>query len=86
MNNNLCIKNAFICQFKNGAFIPIFGDIIIEDELIHEIKETSYSDFLYKQVKRKILQSTTKIWQNMMPRAEWFFHHSQIFMNISIPD
>jgi len=53
MNNNLRIKNAFICQFKNGAFVPIFGDIIIEDELIHEIKETSYSDFLYKQVKRK---------------------------------
>ena len=53
MNNNLRIKNAFICQFKNGAFVPIFGDIIIEDELIHEIKETSYSDFLHKPVKRK---------------------------------
>ena len=53
MNNNLRIKNAFICQFKNGAFIPIFGDIIIEDELIHEVKEKSYSDFLHKPVKRK---------------------------------
>jgi len=54
MNNNILIKNAFICQFVDGAFIPIFGDIIIEDELIREIKETSYSDFLKKPVKRKV--------------------------------
>jgi len=54
MNNNLLIKNAFICQFVNGAFIPIFGDIIIEDELIYEIKETSYSYFLKNPIKRKV--------------------------------
>ncbi len=53
MNNNFYIKNAFVCQFLNGSFIPIFGDIIIEDELIYDIKEKSYSEFLKKPVKRK---------------------------------
>jgi len=53
MNNNIRIKNAFICQFIDGSFHPVFGDIIIEDDLIHAIKETSYSDFLHKPVKRK---------------------------------
>ncbi len=48
--NNIRINNALICQFVDGAFVPIFGDIIIEDELIHEIKQTSYIDFLKKPV------------------------------------
>jgi len=57
MNNNIRIKNAFICQFIDGSFHPVFGDIIIEDDLIHEIKQTSYTDFLKKPVKRNVPES-----------------------------
>ena len=50
MDSTIRIKNACICQFIDGAYKPFFGDIIIEDELISEIKETSLSDFLREPV------------------------------------
>lgn len=53
MENTIRIKNACICQFIDGTFKPLFGDIIIEDELISGIKETSLSDFLREPEKPK---------------------------------
>jgi len=55
--NNRRIKNAVICQFLQGVFVPVFGDIIIEDELIQEIRPTSYNDFLKKPVEPKMTGS-----------------------------
>jgi cytosine/adenosine deaminase-related metal-dependent hydrolase len=55
--NNRRIKNALMCQFVQGDFVPIFGDIIIEDELIREIKQTSYADFLKNPIIPKMIGS-----------------------------
>lgn len=50
---NIRIKNAHICQFTNGAFVPIFGDIIIRDEQIYAIESRSYKEYLKQPSKKR---------------------------------
>ncbi|UCE06603.1 MAG: amidohydrolase family protein, partial [bacterium] len=42
----ITIKNAWICQIKQNSIEPIFGDLIIRDGKIHEIKSSDFKAFL----------------------------------------
>jgi cytosine/adenosine deaminase-related metal-dependent hydrolase len=48
MNNkrNITIKNAWLCQLKENSIEPIFGNLIIRDEKIHEIQPSDFKAFL----------------------------------------
>jgi len=50
---NIRIKNAHICQFINGSFVPIFGDIIIRDEQIYDIESRSFKEYLKQSIKKR---------------------------------
>jgi len=42
----MLLKNAYLCQFKENEFIPIFADVIIDEGKIIKIKSKSYEKFL----------------------------------------
>ena len=45
-NRNLTIKNAWLCQIKENAVEPIFGNLIIRDGKIDEIQSADFKAFL----------------------------------------
>ena len=47
-NDNLIITNAWICQISGQKIIPVFGDIIISEGRIFEIKKKNFSEFILK--------------------------------------
>lgn len=47
-NNNLTITNAWICQISGQKIIPVFGDILISNGRISDIREKDFRDFLSK--------------------------------------
>lgn len=50
-NKNLNITNAWICQISGQKIIPVFGDIIISEGRISEIRKKDFKDFLSKPQK-----------------------------------
>ncbi len=46
VEKNIRIKNSHICQFIDGAYAPLFGDIIIRDEQVYDIETRSFKEFL----------------------------------------
>jgi len=45
-NKNLTIANAWICQISGKKIIPVFGDIIISEGRISDIRKKGFNDFL----------------------------------------
>jgi cytosine/adenosine deaminase-related metal-dependent hydrolase len=45
-NNNFQIANVWICQIKDQKIIPVFGDILISEGHISDIRKTDFKDFL----------------------------------------
>ena len=46
--NDITIYNGWICQIKEDQVIPVFGDIIIRDKKIFEIRQSDYDSYLSK--------------------------------------
>ncbi|OGU85325.1 MAG: hypothetical protein A2W11_04715 [Ignavibacteria bacterium RBG_16_35_7] len=47
-NKNLTITNAWICQISGQKIIPEFGDILISEGSISDIRKKDFKDFLSK--------------------------------------
>ena len=47
-NNKLQITNAWICQIKEQKIVPVFGDILISEGRISEIRKKDFKEFLSK--------------------------------------
>ena len=47
-DKKLDITNAWICQIKDQKIIPVFGDILISEGRISEIRKKDFKDFLSK--------------------------------------
>jgi cytosine/adenosine deaminase-related metal-dependent hydrolase len=45
-NKNLAITNAWICQISGQKIIPVFGDILISNGRISDIKKKDFKEFL----------------------------------------
>ena len=43
---NLLVANAWICQISGKKIIPVFGDLLISDSQIAEIREKNFKDFI----------------------------------------
>ncbi|HEX9972367.1 MAG TPA: amidohydrolase family protein, partial [bacterium] len=48
----IIIANAWICQVKENSIVPIFGDLVIRDQKIAEIRAIDFKNFISN--KRKI--------------------------------
>ena len=46
--NKLRITNAWICQIKGQKIVPVFGDILISEGRISEIREKNFKQFVSK--------------------------------------
>jgi cytosine/adenosine deaminase-related metal-dependent hydrolase len=43
---NLTIANAWICQISGGEISPVFGDMLVSDGQISDIREKNFKDFI----------------------------------------
>ncbi len=46
-NKKLKITNAWICQIKEQNIVPVFGDILISERRISEIKKKNFKEFTF---------------------------------------
>ncbi|MDH3268924.1 MAG: amidohydrolase family protein [Ignavibacteria bacterium] len=46
INKKINITNAWICQIKGNKIIPVFGDILISEGRISDIRKKDFKDFL----------------------------------------
>ena len=53
MNYELRVKNAFIGQFQDGKFSPVFGNLIIKNGQIKEIQKKSFQKYLSESHSKK---------------------------------
>ncbi len=60
---NLTIKNAWLCQIKQNAIEPIFGNLIISDGKIQEIQPADFKAFLnqYPEADDQSYQANARI-------------------------
>ncbi|MDZ7765994.1 MAG: hypothetical protein U5K00_16510 [Melioribacteraceae bacterium] len=43
------ITNAWICSTKKNSISPVFGDLILSDGKIKEIKKNNWKDYIERQ-------------------------------------
>lgn len=82
----MILKNANICQFKNGSYQPIFGNMHINDGVITKIEENSFEKYV-EQNNAKTLRTNSNLSeydaQGRLVLAPLINFHEHIYSRLS---